>query len=160
MYIRDQCLKNNPYLAMYLVDNFANYWKICSDMEKKNRKNQGSDDDDWWHKADHHIAVQTDSRLLVLASGCIGGKFRLYKKNREKYGRFLHPLAKMIVTNKSQSSIPVEQRSRDQGGLHCLSRNFLPPLRLRDHTLIIELSKSKEYGKKLSIIYSIHISLF
>ena len=106
------------------------------------------------------IVVQTDSGLLVLASGCIGGMFRLYKKNREKYGHFLHPLAKMIVTNKSQSSIPVEQRSRDQGGLYCLSRDFLPPLRLLDHTLRIELSKSKQYGKKLSMVCSFHISLF
>ena len=66
----------------------------------------------------------------------------IYICSCEKYGHFLHPLAKMIVTNKSQSSIPVEQRSRDQGGLYCLSRNFLPPLRLLhlfvDRTLRIE----------------------
>ena len=39
-----------------------------------------------------------------------------------------------------------------------ITPNFLPPLRLLDHTLRIELSKSKEYGKKLSIIYSCAIN--
>jgi hypothetical protein len=72
--------------------------------------------------------IQSDSGLIVLASACVGQMFRLYKSNKGKYGLLISPLSKMIKTKEERrcSFIPVEQRSRDKGGLYCLCTNFLP----------------------------------
>jgi len=65
------------------------------------------------------VSHQSDAGLLMLASGCLGKMFKLYRKNRTKYGLLLRPLAQMLC-DKTKTKIPVEIAYRDKGGLYVI----------------------------------------
>ena len=94
------------------------------------------------------VKEQSDSGLLLVASGCLGQMCKLYKKNRCKYGSLLKPLSTMLINKKSK--IPVLFASRDKGGLYVIKPEYLPALRLLDRCLREEFANTSEMLSRLA----------
>ena len=94
------------------------------------------------------VEQQSHSGLLLLASGCLGRMFHLYKRNRSKYGKLLKPLSSMIM-DKKKHVIPKIIASQDKGGLYVIKRDFLPALRYLDLCLREEFAKVSHHQKDI-----------
>ena len=77
--------------------------------------------------------------------------FRLYKRNRAKYRMELLTVASIIVRDKKKVKLPIQQRSRDRGGLYCLMPEFLPVVRALDDVILGEFPKHGRNLVKASI---------
>ena len=82
---------------------------------------------------------QDISGIQILAGGCLGQMFKLFKKNKQKYGVQLKILSHIIQIEKRY--LPVQQRARDRGGLYAIKNIFIPMLKMLDSLILSELAK-------------------
>jgi hypothetical protein len=95
------------------------------------------------------VKKQPDYGLQVLAGGTLGAMFRLFKRNRDKYKEQYVILRQMIIGNKTEKNVPVQQRARDWGGLYVIKSDFLPTIRCLDGQITEEFANAKKHGRKL-----------
>lgn len=89
------------------------------------------------NKVTKNIKQQDTVGLQVLAGGCLGQMFRLFKTNRKKYGIQLKLLSHIIVVDKKD--IPVQQRCIDRGKLYAIKPHFIHVLKQLDAIIKVEL---------------------
>ena len=77
-------------------------------------------------------------QISVVASGCIGQMFRLYKNRQQKYQEELKVMSAVIIPHnqKTKTHLPVELTAWDHGGLYVISLDYLPALRHMDDALM------------------------
>lgn len=103
------------------------------------------------------VKKQPKYGIQLLAGGTLGSMFRLYRKNSQKYGKSLEILQKMTI-DKSQAILPVQQRSRDKGGLYAIKESFLPAIGCLD--MQITENFKKNHGKEIIQVINTYYSLY
>lgn len=113
-------------------------WHACVFLRKKPSQQQ-SVAQSKSRPRKHHAAM-----IGVLAGGVVGKMFRLLKKDTEKNAHKLKILRSLVVNNKEETPLPVQQRARDRGGLYALKPNFLPALKHLDATVHQQLRQNAD----------------
>ena len=101
-------------------------------------------------RATKRINKQPPVGIKVLASATIGCMFRLFKRNRSKYCQQFSILKLFLVDKQTESkTIPVQLKSRDEGGLYIIKDVYLPVIEDLDSSIYEEFQLGNQHGKEL-----------
>ena len=92
---------------------------------------------------------QPTAGLHIIAGGVLGSMFRQLKKDRNARRSEFRILCRMIVTDKKNTTICVEQTSRDKGGLYIMQDKYSTALAQLDKLIRDELKKYAIHDKNL-----------